>query len=693
MKHNIINIALVGCALVSVSSCSDFLETSSPSVTNASVVMSSYDNCRSAMDGAYTTFHNALSNQFHANGVFYALDAAGSDIERHGGERNVDRLAAETFYNGGNPETLLNYDSKAAFKDSPDDPYSRAFSIITTLNTLTDAVGEKQFASTKSEEYKQVYGEAICMKATCYRELIKTYGDVPFMNSLADKGDITSRLDIYPVIIKDLQDVLAKGYLKAVDKNGKHRFSKEYAYAMLGRIALEAGGYQTYRLDVTEASRLEKHPDYTDANGATFARPTNWKEYYEIAYNAFKALADDPGNVGFDENDYTTFFTQMHAADGGFADESIFEDIYTANIDSNERPYSSGRPSNGGSSNKFPCKGYGQNHINVAFYYGMFDPKDIRRDVACVVTGSTGEGYECLIPFDFQKQAKGAGISCGKYDENRQQNVNTLKQRLSGINDSYIRMSEVYLGLAECCVMLGKDDALKYFNKTYKRAMGVPYAGTLDLEKVIDERGFEFAGEGDRRFTLIRTGLIGKKIKAIKDLTKEMLAGVNAKGFYQFANGNEISAYIYTKMVDPKAVGLPSRLTPATPAAMRVAAYEPTTDAEAVQFPGWRGQHDWDLDCGNSSKKVTYYGGTDATNLAIKGLFKHIPDAEAPEGYTKVKWIQAIFDDSANNLESFYNDEIFNGWDYKSAPVYMIPFNFNNLIGGLTNGYGFGQSW
>ena len=89
---------------------------------------------------------------------------------------------------------------------------------------------------------------------------------------------------------------------------------------------MEAGSYQTYRLDVTPASRLEKHPDYTDVNDATYARPTDYKSYYDIAYEAFKYVAENPGAAKFDANDYSTFFTQLHAPDGSVADESIFED-------------------------------------------------------------------------------------------------------------------------------------------------------------------------------------------------------------------------------------------------------------------------------------------------------------------------------------------------------------------------------
>ena len=308
---------------------------------------------------------------------------------------------------------------------------------------------------------------------------------------------------------------------------------------------MERAGYQTFRLDLTDASLLEKHTDYTDVEEATYARAKDYKTYYDIAYNAFKWVTENMGGISFNESDYSEFFTQLHGADRTYANESIFEDEQIQGASGNcERSYSIGRPSNGGSSNAYPCKSYAQCRINPAFYYGVFDPKDVRRDVSCVVTGSDGKGYEVIIPFDIATTAKGAGISCGKFDENRQQTVWTANQRRSGINNPYMRISEVYLGLAEAALMKSSPDqstADTYYNLTHKRA-GLGTKSGVTLEDVIDERGFEFAAEGDRRWTLIRTGLIGKKVKEIKELTAAMMEGLkSAKGYFEFPNGNQIS--------------------------------------------------------------------------------------------------------------------------------------------------------
>ena len=325
MRNKLLGIALCTTAVLSLNSCGDYLETNSPSTVTAQLATSSIDGCQTTMDGAYENFHQALRDQIFANGLFYALDAAGSDIERHGGEQHTGRLKAETFYNGGAADVISSFtvlqdlgtaDNKTAF--------ALLYGIIPTMNVLTDGITEEMMLDEKyGKRFSEIYGQALCMKATCYRELIKYYGDVMYVFTLDDiPTSFTSRLDIYDKLIEDL--MVAKELCPEITTGNKTRFTKQYAYALLGRIAMEAGSYQTYRLDVTDASRLEKHPEYTDVNNATYARPTNYKSYYDIAYEAFKYVAENPGAVKFDDNDYSTFFTQMHAADGGVADESIF---------------------------------------------------------------------------------------------------------------------------------------------------------------------------------------------------------------------------------------------------------------------------------------------------------------------------------------------------------------------------------
>lgn len=710
MKHKILYIALCATGvLAGATSCSDYLDTSSPSTVDAKFVFSNMTTAHAAMDGAYEEFRSFLNSGVFGDGIFYSNDIAGSDIERHpeAFSNQPGRHYPESFYKNGTYTSqygLLSY-----LKE--DGIYADAFTVINKANAVIYGIeqseGFKEFETqTEPSSLSQLYGEAVALKATVYRELLKNWGDVPYSASYGVvPGKLASRDSIYDVTLAQLQKVeplmYDLGSAPDYDKSVKNYFSKQYVDGLIGRMALEAGGYQTRRHDITpvdgEGNPISIVPlaGSKDNDDATYGRRSDWQKYYELAKTYFKKVIDNPGSAKFDasEGGFATFFTQMHESDASYADESIFESPVQQGGNTNApRPYSLGRPSNGGSKNAYPCKSYSQGRINPAFYYGMFDPNDERRDLACTVTGSTGKGIETLIPFKPNSKASGGGISCNKWDENRQATVWTKNQRKSGINLPYMRMSEMYLGYAEACAATGDDaDAKTYLEKVRNRAFPAGKANTDEfikkegsvLEAVIDERGFEFAGEGDRRWTLIRTGLIGKKVKEIKELTAKMIDGLKTNGYYTFDNGETISDYVWTKLVDGKSV-IGHRLISAAPQGE-----DDGSDAYAIQHPGWRGQNNsWE------SYGLNYGTATPKTNLAIRGLYKYIDPngAEAKklesEGYKKVNW--GI--DIVNNADEYYK-YLFLDYDYVSAPIYLWPLTPNTITnGGFTNGYNFKNS-
>lgn len=700
---------LWGAAILSLTiSCSDFLETSSPSKTDAEFVFSNDETTRAALESAYANWIDVAANKVFGDGLFYASDMTGSDIERHPErfESQTGRHYPECFYQNGKfagSYALLSYQKE-------NETYALLYSIITKANTIISVIQRSEgFSEMMAEGTEctkgQLYGEAVALKATAYRELLKYYGDVPYVSGKnTDSGKLCSRDSIYDVILEELQQAAPLMYRVGdiEGSKGKNYFSRTYVEGLIGRIALEAGGYQTRRGDIIRTDGKGKAMTYEvmgkENNGALYGRRTDYLKYYEMARQYFKAVIDNPGSVVFHNTDprapesgriygnaYQYFFQQMHDSDDAFADESIYEVTIAQGEGNDARPYSFGRPSTGANSDNYPCKNYGQCRINPAFYYGVFDPEDMRRDVSCTVTASNGSyGKEILIPFTPGSQGNGGGISCNKWDENRQKKVWTANCRKSGINGPYMRISEVYLGYAEACAVLGDEtEAKKYLSIIRERAFPpgkadvdgfIAQEGSL-LKAIIDERGFEFAGEGDRRTVLIRSGLIGEKIKAIKELTRKMLDGLQANGFYQFDNGNVISIKVYTKMVDAKALK-GYRLTTQCPQ---------NSQDDPILYPSWRGVNDdW------SSYGLDYEGNT-KTNLAIKGLFKKLSDDEVSvllaDGYKEENWGQTLVE----NSDEYYK-YLFYDYDYESAPIHYWPFTPNILSnGGFTNGYGFKQ--
>lgn len=721
MKNKFLYIALYAAGMLGATSCSDYLETKSPSTVDADFVFSSTATAKAALEGAKAAMHGAYSSHIFGDGLYYAADIAGSDIMRHpeGYAKQPGRHPAEAFYRNGT-ETGA-YALTSYMKEGTDGTYGYLFSVIGKCNAITTAFEQKDnfeemMSQSEPTELSQLYGEAVAIRATCYRELIKYFGDVQFQSTFGVvAGGLVSRDSIYDVCIEQLKKVEPHMYVLGTcptyANNVKNYYSRTYVDGLIGRMALEAGGYQTRRNDIKrvdgKGNPLTFEALGTDNQNATYGRRSDWKNLYATAKEYFKKAIDNAGTAVFHETDprsedkngrvynnpYQYFFQQLHDADATYADESIYEEPFTQGSSGNDpRPYSLGRPSNGGSKIAYPCKNYGQGRFNPAFYYGDFDPKDLRRDVSCTVTGSTGKGTEALIPFTPGSKQSAGGISCNKFDENRQPTVWTQAQRRSGINAPYMRLSEMYLGYAEACAATGDNaEAKTYLTKVRNRAFRTADEANVEgfinkegslLKAIIDERGFEFAGEGDRRFTLIRTGLLPEKIKEIKDLTRKMLDGLKTNGSYTFENGNTISAYIYTKSVD--AAGMKDangntmygfRLTTQCPEGK---------ENDPVLYPSWRGQKDnWDelgLDYGTKTPK---------TNLAIKGLFAPVSDEEAEEltkdGYKKVNWGKTLVD----NDDEYYK-YLFYDYDYVSAPIYLWPFTPNIIAtGGFVNGYGF----
>lgn len=690
MKNKILSIVFYMAGALALTACSDYLDTKSYSEANADFVFSNMTTARAAMDGAYNEWHGAVTSQIFGDGLFYAFDIAGSDIMRHPEKYNAQpaRHIPEAFYVNGTEAAT--YDPVTYGKEAPSSPYSVLFSVIGKCNAITSAIEstegfEAMMHQTAPSDMSQLYGEAVALRATAYRELIKYYGDVPFQTRMGEAATgLSCRDSIYDVLIEQLKKV--EPIMRPVEIKKKNYLSQTYVDGLIGRMALEAGGYQTRRGDLKYVDGVGNVLTFetkgSETNGASYGRRSDWQQLYTIAKEYFLLALDHKGDAQLSD-DYSTFFDQLHGDDASFADESIYEEPFQQGSVANDpRPYSLGRPSTGAGTNDYPCKNYGQGRINPAFYYGIFDPKDLRRDLSCAVTGGN-KGFEKLLPFAPGSQANGGGIACNKFDENRQTKVWTRNQRRSGINAPYMRISEIYLGLAEAAAALGDEKTARQNLKLIRdRAFGGENKGNVDafiaaegslLKAVIDERGFEFAGEGDRRWTLIRTGLLHEKIREIKDLTKEMLDGLKANGYYTFANGNTISDSVYTKMVDAKAL-YGFRLVRQTPSAM---------ENDPVLYPGWRGvNNDW-------SAYGLDYKGKNETNLAIKGLFTKLTAAEVAvlkaDGYNGVAWGSALVE----NYDEYYT-YLFYKFDYNKAPIYLFPFTPNTMItGGFTNGYGF----
>lgn len=100
--------------------------------------------------------------------------------------------------------------------------------------------------------FNRLVAQTKCMRAMCYLDLVRLWGDVPLKLDPSKDGDNfklpkTDRDEVYAQIITDLKEAIP-GLLWCDDSNQKgERLSKGAAMGLLARAYLFRGGYSLYQ--------------------------------------------------------------------------------------------------------------------------------------------------------------------------------------------------------------------------------------------------------------------------------------------------------------------------------------------------------------------------------------------------------------------------------------------------------------
>jgi hypothetical protein len=517
------------------------------------------------------------------NGLFYDIDIVGSDAECHPETYDAQqRHIPEGLFASDIP---INYSNSVGI-------WANLYRVANRANMIMETIRERPeyqsgVSSNTANIWTQLYGEAAVFRAYSYFNLIRYFGDVPYFQesiystAQTDSSTLISRDIIYKGELENLKAVEPLMYRLGESGINAERFSRTFAQALIGKMALFAGGYGLRRTDFDYGNATFEQKGIEQWN-AKYVRLTNYKDYYEIAKTYLAACVENPGSAylistdprgpAFDNPFQYNFQRNMDLI---VSPESIFEVGITRAQGNSERPYAFGRPSGGGGSNAYPCKSYGQSRMYPSFYYGDFDPGDLRRDVSISVTSNSGTCSEVIIDFTPGSRNKG-GLTNNKWDESRMADPWTTRQRQSGVNWVQMRMADVILMLAEVYAELGQEPQAKAeMTKVRSRAFSAndqttkvtDYISGLSGDALKDaiqqERKLELAGEGYRRFDLIRTGKLPEKIVELRDIQTEMVNALKDQGYYTFPNGNTISNYIWVKKVNVADLGMTKMLTTA----------------------------------------------------------------------------------------------------------------------------------
>ena len=325
----------------------------------------------------------------------------------------------------------------------------------------------------------EMYGEVHFLRAFFYFELVKIYGDVPLFThgrlTAGDSGTLTRvpKSEVYAVIESDLNSAISA---LPAEKSNDGRATSFTAHALLGKVYLYQG----------------KHSE-----AANILEPLV----------GLYTLPSDPGSVFLvsGENGPESVFEIQHSKESngwnwGWLPQSTegnFGVIHHGIRGYNGPTYSSGWSFN----------------VPTDEFHKAFKSGDKRRDASILDivkwaednNASYNEGYEHTGYFN------------NKYIPRQGYSKNTMELNYEN-NYRYIRYADVLLMAAEANSLSGNDTkARDYLNQVRRRAFGndsqaSSASGAVLTQEILDERRFEFAGEGQRFFDLVRTGQAADKI-------------------------------------------------------------------------------------------------------------------------------------------------------------------------------------
>ena len=535
----IFSICAIAAGAIALASCSDFLDQTSPSEQNTENVYNS--------EYYTSTFINKIYGGLTQDRT-YSQDLAiiygmNSDIEL------VDGLGSTATANS--ERGAMNYNATSAWSKLSD-MWTAMYGVIENCNLAIDGINN---SSIKNNSAMQHYlGEAKTIRAMLYFDLIRIFGDIP-MKLEPTQSDL-SNADLGKTDRDEIMDTLMNNLEEACDElpwAGESSYTTEhatagYAHALLAQIAMTYAGYS-----IRESAKTGyETASYSDATYPT-QRPgeTERKALYEKALKHLSIVINKgihSLNPSFD-NEWT-LINQLTLDKTYY--ENLFEIPMLQNV-SGELGYTVGVRLNGTTTTYGYSNSTGKLKLTSDLFYS-YDENDSRRDVTCsniqIIEGKNKNGVAATTtamlgntPF---------AIYAGKWDPRKEnstwlsQNKAANAKHLTGINPVKIRYSQVLLWYAEVMNELAGPDASSYtdsegnilsagmsarqalklvhvraFDSAYKSSAAqcidnISSDKTAFFNAIVQENAWELAGEGARKYDLIRWNLLTEKILEMK---------------------------------------------------------------------------------------------------------------------------------------------------------------------------------
>lgn len=418
-------------------------------------------------------------------------------------------------------QNLLNYDTSESNgqMNTDNNAYGKFYEGIERANLAIE--GLRQYGDVaNNKNMAQLLGEALTLRAVIYADLTKAWGDVPARFAPNNNDNIymprCNRDSIYKVLLADLKE--AEDYCYWPNQNSitktTERVSKSFVKALRARIALYAGGYGLRG----DGYRLSKDPELAP------------EKMYQIA----KDECEDIINAGYNKlGSFKENFTKLCEDNVTAGGESIWE-----------IPFSDGRGRvlytwgvKHASKDQYTQQNQGGVNGPAPYLYYDFDADDARRDITCVPYQWSKE----LVNGKSHQELRKISQWCfGKLRYEWMKRIVTSTND-DGVNFQYMRLADVYLMAAEAENQLGNTStAWNYMEPVLARvlpaakvnALKAKYCASKDAfqQGIIEQRGFEFAGEQLRKADLVRWGIIDNKMAEAKQKLTDL---ANRQGAYE----------------------------------------------------------------------------------------------------------------------------------------------------------------
>ena len=499
------NILLTGVMAATLASCNDYLDVDAPSAYTPDFVFSQKTEIERALNGVYA---QAQTNDLYGN-LYQLTFQLNSDVD-------ITISSASSHQHA----TYSRFDCDAQGSDI-DKFWTAAYNLIEYCNKFIASAEASQFITkpgglTPEEDSKwaadvqveQWIGEAKCLRAMAYHDLVVMFGDVPFKFTPTKEGDFVPPVVDRQVVQDSLINDLKKASLAMSSTNTVtvERCSKEFAQALIARIALTAGGYSL-------------RPDKNDVRSyGTMKRPDNYLDYYKIT----RDYADSVISAGTHSlrNTYQQVFVNECNYQVINDDDPIFEIPFAKNSTGNTGYIQGPTYSSYESKTVGPwgeVKGNGR--LN-AFYRYLFRDGDVRREFVnglwyyTYKTDASGTLVDSVVMRNDYSVHNNKWSKLWTSESSALGNATTGS---TGINYPYMRYADVLLMFAEAdneLTSTPSDEAVECLAKVHNRAfpdgdadfLAQAQSGKDNFRKaVLDERKWEFAGENMRWRDLVRT--------------------------------------------------------------------------------------------------------------------------------------------------------------------------------------------